>query len=400
MARQKTSRFPFTTARLRDLPAPAKGRVYHHDARTPGLTLCVTAKGSRTWYFVKWVAGRSTRVRLGKFPELGLDAARDVARELTGDVARGKDPHAERRARSEAPTLRDLFDHWSAHRGKRKKTYPDDVRQFEKYLRPWHGRRLDTIDKAAVQAWHSRMGEQHGPVMANRTRALLSAMYGVAADLGYDGPNPCNGVPKFRETSRERFLQPAELRRFFEALAAEEPLWRDLFLICLFTGARRGNVAGMEWAEIDLDRGVWFLPGEKTKNGEPMVVVLPEPALVVLRARQRTANGHRWVFPVKSASGHVEDPRKAWDRVLRRSGIVDLRMHDLRRSLGSWQAAAGASLSIIGASLGHRDPKATAVYARLQLDPVRASVEQATRAMLAEGELKLEYHEEGPDDGP
>jgi len=397
-ARRETSRFPFTTVRLRDLPPPDSGRIYHHDAKALGLALCVTAKGSKTFYFYKWIGRRPTRVRLGRFPDLGLEQARKTAKEMTGDVARGRDPHAERRAQVESPTLRDLFDHWLRHRGKRKKTWQDDVRQFEKYLRTWHGRRLDTIDKAAVQRWHTRTGEKHGPVQANRTRALLSALYGVAADIGYQGPNPCDGVPRFKETSRERFLQPAEMRRFFEALAEESPLWRDFFLLCLFTGARRGNVAAMEWAEIDLDRGAWFLPGTKTKNSQQEVIVLSEPAVVVLRARQKAANGHRWVFPVRSASGHIEDPRKAWARVLKASKIDDLHMHDLRRSLGSWQAAAGTSMQIIGRSLGHKDPKATAVYARLQLDPVRASVDQATRAMMTEGELVLEYQEDRPDE--
>ncbi|MGH8596264.1 MAG: tyrosine-type recombinase/integrase, partial [Gammaproteobacteria bacterium] len=73
----------------------------------------------------------------------------------------------------------------------------------------------------------------------------------------------------------------------------------------------------------------------------------------------------------------------AWSTLLERAGITDLRMHDLRRTFGSWQAALGSSSLIIGKSLGHRDPTSTAIYARLNVDPVRASVERATDAMLA-----------------
>lgn len=62
--------------------------------------------------------------------------------------------------------------------------------------------------------------------------------------------------------------------------------------------------------------------------------------------------------------------------------IPDLRIHDLRRTLGSWQAITGASLPIIGKSLNHKSQQATAIYARLDLDPVRMSVEKATAAML------------------
>jgi len=70
-------------------------------------------------------------------------------------------------------------------------------------------------------------------------------------------------------------------------------------------------------------------------------------------------------------------------------GLPDIRIHDLRRSLGSWQAVTGASGFIIGKSLGHRSQQATAIYARLNLDPVRASVERATEAMMLAGKRKI-----------
>ena len=79
---------------------------------------------------------------------------------------------------------------------------------------------------------------------------------------------------------------------------------------------------------------------------------------------------------------HLVEPKTAWQRVVRRAKLNDCRMHDLRRTLGSWQAAGGASLLIIGKSLGHRSESATRVYARLATDPVRQSVEKATVAMI------------------
>ena len=76
------------------------------------------------------------------------------------------------------------------------------------------------------------------------------------------------------------------------------------------------------------------------------------------------------------------EPKAGWKRILERAGIKDLRLHDLRRTLGSWQAATGANSFMIGLSLGHKTTQSTAVYARLNLDPVRDSVEKATQAML------------------
>lgn len=80
---------------------------------------------------------------------------------------------------------------------------------------------------------------------------------------------------------------------------------------------------------------------------------------------------------------YFKDLKKAWTRILKRAGIEDLTLHDLRRTLGSYQAITAASLAIIGKSLGHKTSKATEIYARMNLDPVGASVEKATSAMLA-----------------
>jgi integrase len=109
-------------------------------------------------------------------------------------------------------------------------------------------------------------------------------------------------------------------------------------------------------------------------------VHLPADALVILKERQQAAKGP-WVFPSTGKSGHVEEPRKPWESILERAKLVGVRMHDLRRTLGSWQAASGASLSVIGKSLGHRNVATTAIYARLNIDPVRESVNKATTAM-------------------
>jgi len=76
--------------------------------------------------------------------------------------------------------------------------------------------------------------------------------------------------------------------------------------------------------------------------------------------------------------------------LLKRAGLADkdLRQHDLRRTLGSYQAAGGTSLGIIGKSLGHKSLAATAIYAQLDLDPVRESVLSATRTMIAASKKK------------
>jgi integrase len=142
----------------------------------------------------------------------------------------------------------------------------------------------------------------------------------------------------------------------------------------------------MRWEAISFDRGEWRIP--ETKNGTPHVITLSPEALAILATR-KPAEATGYVLPgPPGKTGHLEEPRKGWERILARAGIEDLRIHDLRRTLGSWQAKIGASLSIIGRSLNHKSPNTTAIYARLDLDPVRESVARATNAMLAAAGLK------------
>lgn len=153
---------------------------------------------------------------------------------------------------------------------------------------------------------------------------------------------------------------------------------RDFFKVLLFVGARRGNVASMRWDEIDLEAGVWIVPHAKAKSKQEMRLVLVPQAIDILRARK---NASEWVFPSRSKTGHYTWPKDAWKKVLSVAGLVDVRMHDLRRTLASWQLATGASLTVIGQSLGHQSLQFTQVYARTQLDQVRASVTAAVDAM-------------------
>ncbi|NLF06474.1 MAG: tyrosine-type recombinase/integrase [Pirellulaceae bacterium] len=390
----------FTADRITRLKPPADGRKYVYDSKTPGLAVCCSSTGRKVYYYYRWQNGRPARIRLGKHPDLSVQQARDAAAEEAGKQARGVDLVAERRRQRQETTLEELFKQWlEVHAKPRKRTWRDDERQFKKYLSPLRNRRISALRPAEISKWHASIGTESGPVQANRCKALLATLLNYAVRLEMLTANPCRSVPNFPELSRERFLLPSEMKQFFDAMVAVGEPWHDFFQLCLFTGARRGNVASMAWQEIDFDRMTWTIPGSKTKNKRPVVIALPPPAVAILTNRLAWTAGTPWVFPANSASGHLVDPRKAWERVRTTSGLTDLRMHDLRRSLGSWQATAGASLAVIGASLGHADLKSTQVYARLQLDPVRAAVDQATTAMLqAGGMLTLDVETKGGND--
>jgi integrase len=195
-------------------------------------------------------------------------------------------------------------------------------------------------------------------------------------DWGWEGTNPAAGIQKFKEQKRDRFILHDELPKFMEALEVEPNKdMRDFFLVCLYTGARCGNVLSMRWEDIDFSINEWRIPD--TKNGEPVRIPLIEEALEVLSNRLQLKKSAPWVFPGSGKSGHLEEPKAAWKRILDRAGLKNLRIHDLRRTLASYQAIAGTSLLIIGKSLGHKSPQSTAIYARLSNDPVRASMKSA-----------------------
>jgi integrase len=381
------NRLAFTIKSIEALTAPEHGRVYRYDTHQAALACCVTGQGTKTFYCIRRIEGRPTRVRVGRFPEVTIEQARKHVARLLGDIAEGKNPQAERRQARHEHTVEGLFQHWfETHAKIHKRTWKEDQRQFDTFLSPWRTRRLSTISKADIQSLHAKLGRDHGPYAANRLLALVRAMFNKADDIGYRGLNPARGVKRFAENSRDRFLQPEEVPALFTAIKAEPQIFADFFLLALLTGARRANVQAMTWPELHLDAAVWRIP--ETKSGLSVLVHLSDKAVEILRRRQTEANGNAFVFPTRSKTGHLVEPKTAWKRIIKTAGLAGLRIHDLRRTLGSWQAIGGSSMAIIGKSLGHKSQASTGVYARLTTAPVNASVDAATTALLTAAKPK------------
>ena len=374
----------FTSTSLSGIKKPSVGRDTWHDTRTPGLQLRVSSTGVKTFsWYKRTPGGGPERVTLGRWPGMSIDDARQHATRLNGASVDGENPAEQRREMRAEMTFAALFaiylERWAKPR---KKTWVDDDSKFRIHLVPLHNKRLSTITRSDVARLHSSIGTEH-PTFSNRVLSLISKVFNVATEFGlWEGANPATGIRHFKEQSRDRFLSAEELQRFLTSLAVENDTLRTFFMISLLTGARRANVLAMRWEDLDLARQVWKIPQpEKSKN----VAIVPlTPMAMELLAGLRASNPQgEWVFPSpKSATGHLVEPRKAWERIMARAGIDDARIHDLRRTMGSWQAITGASLPIIGKSLGHASQQATAIYARLNLDPVRAAMEKATDAMM------------------
>ena len=392
-----------------NLPMSGKRRVVY-DSKVPKLALRVTSSGARTFYVVKR-SGKMDWIRLGSFPDLTVEQARNEALKVLAEFARGDDPAAVKRARRSELTFEQAFLVYLRDKRRRdgseisektKRDYSDLVRLHLSRVRTV---KLSEIDRAKVKAAHASITRK-SPAQADKAVAVISAVYSHAREAeAYGGTNPAAGVKKNPSVQRDRFLNSSEIPRFFEALyGVANDASRDLILLALLTGARRANVAAMRWADLHLDEGYWRIA--KTKNGTPQDVTLSPLAVSVLQARAKSCPAEEakilercarrelhpigFVFPSAGKSGHILDPRKAWERLLVDASLADFRFHDLRRTLGSWQARTGASLPVIGKSLNHKTVQATQIYARLDLDPVRDSVNIATEAMMTAAGVSLE----------
>ena len=348
------------------------------DDETPGLVVKVYPTGRKTFFLDVLVEKRHDMFKLGVWPDLNVAMVREKVKKMRADLAMGKNPKTQKK---EGVTLGEFFEIYMERHGNEKKSSAKDRSCFERLLKPWHNYKLPEITRSKVEALHKNIGKET-PVQANRVLALLSTMFSKAIIWGYlKTDNPCRGVKKFKEISRDRFLSGEELARFFEALdLTENPAFKDFILLALFTGARKSNVLSMRWRDIDFERNVWKIPGELSKNGEPMQVPLGPDVLDILR-RRRAETSSVFVLPGPGAKGHYMEPKRAWGTLLKRAKLEDLRIHDLRRSMGSWMTIQGTSLPIVGKALGHKTRQATSIYARLNLDPVRAAMEQAVEAM-------------------
>lgn len=378
----------FTKSYIDSLPPAEKGKRYMvHDSRCNGLSLRVTDTGVKSFLIQNRVNGKIVKVTLGKYPNYTLSQAREDFIEEIRSISKGINPNELKKKDRQATTLKELFNEYMVRYSKvHKKSWVYDEREIPKFLGHWFNRPLVSITNQEIRKLHEMTYAKNGLYQANRILERLRAMYNKGIEWGYIDFNPSDGIKKYKEVKRDRFLKADEMVRFFNSLEQEENLIaKSYFYILLFTGARKSNVLAMRWEDIDFYHRVWRIPD--TKNGEPQTIPLIEDAMISLNSLPRV---NEWVFPsATSSNGHFADPKRPWTRILERAGITNLRMHDIRRTLGSYQAIMGSSMSIIGKSLGHKSMEATQIYARLSTDPVRSSMETAVGEMKRLANIKV-----------
>lgn len=421
--RQKTQEINFTIdvldARAREaLKTKQRLTLYDSNKNSGGLGILIQPTGHASFFWFKKVKGTPVWVKIGKYPGLTIEQARGAASAYTGELEkwRLKDYQGERpsfltkgKSKSGASlTLGSLHEEYLEKHLKQESKDPDkavkySTWQFKRYLSEWKDTKLSHISEDEVRALHEEIGSKHGKFgpkngkekdvaikhgryTANRVVGMIRTLFNWAIKKKkWSGVNPAIAVERFEEKKRKRYVGQSEdeMPRFFKEVCAEKNIdLRDFVFLALFTGARRSDVLSMQWSHLDLDGRLWKV--EDPKNEEPYTVALGLEAVAVLRSRlvNRVEN-NAWVFPSDSSKcGHLLDLKRGWKKLRKRAKLSDVRVHDLRRTLGSWQARHGTSLQVIGKSLGQKSIQATEVYTHLQLPPVRESVEAATADML------------------
>ncbi|MEM6755981.1 MAG: site-specific integrase [Planctomycetota bacterium] len=388
--RRRTTRFVFTKARVAAVPPPARGSVLAYDTRAPGLAVRVTSTGRRAFYIYKKVNGRPRKLKLGGTDAISIEQARNLTARHLAAMAEGDDPAEVRREARREMTVGEVRETYHENHAKARcseTTVTSETSLWNTSLATLATRRMSAVTTGDVAGLHARLGRDKGHRTANRAVSYLGRLYRYAErHHDYKGDNPTRFIDPFPEQSRERFLSADELAAFLDAIDHEPAPFPDLFRAMLFTGARSANVRMMKWTDLDLKRAVWTVPAGEAKAGHEMAVPLVEPMVEMLSRRMEAQAGRQsvYVFPAERSISkpYVSQPHRPFARACKRAKIKNLRIHDLRRTMGAMQAIGGAGLPIIGRSLGHRDARATAVYARLSDDPVRESMSKAVAAML------------------
>ena len=359
---------------------PGNRDIFAWDGILPGFGVRVKPSGRKS-YIVQYrtIGGTSRRLTIGPTSAFRLEQARKRARKLIVEAKDGADPASDRSDARKAPTVSEVCDRYLAEHV-RPHNSPSTAREFrrlvESCIKPALGmKKVKDVTREHVMRLHRTMGDT--PRQANQTLAVLSKMFGLAELWGLrpDHSNPCRLVKRYAEQKRERFLSELELARLGAVLteatrtATEHTSILAGIRVLLLTGCRLSEVLSLRWDYVDSDGACLRLPRSKTGA---KVVPLGTAALQVLSELPRDGD---FVLPsVKSNNAplSVSTMERAWGRIKAKAGLSDVRLHDFRRTAGTYAGQAGANAFLVRDLLGHKTLAMTARYVQRDADPLRA----------------------------
>lgn len=389
-------------------PDPDKRREIP-DPALSGLYLVVQPSGAKSWALRYRYAGKPKKLTLGRWPMMGVADARAAASEAIEAVEIGNDPGAAKQTAkaermeaqlSERDKVKTLYDLYAKRHLSKLKSGATAARELDRHVvAEWGDRDIHDIKRRDVIDLLDRIADTGRVVTANRVRAYVSTFMNWCVERDVIDVSPCAGVkPPAKEASRDRVLSDDEIRWFWQACGDIGQPWGALAKLLLLTGQRRGEVVGLNDAELSGDE--WHLPADRTKNGRAHVVPLTDAAQEVLANIERL--GNRWIFTT-NGTAPVCGFTKGHGRICKRMEAIaaDERgepveiprwtLHDLRRTAATGMARLGIPVRVTEAVLNHSSGTAAGIVSVYQrhdyADEKRQALDAWARfvADLAEG---------------
>jgi integrase len=340
-----------------------------------------TGKGGTTW---------RVRVRRLGGPPLTKSFERKIdadawARSIEHKIDSGESvPTSEARKRTVADAI-DQYLTVTLPRAKHRKNADEQARLLAVWRALMGTRTLVSLTPAVIAEQRdelakrpNRAGKPITGATVNRHLTALSAVLTVATkEYGWLPKNPVANVSRLADSKgRERFLSEAERQALLTACDASEcAALGPCVRLALATGARKGELMGLEWANVNLDRRtVRFVD---TKNGDNRTVPLAPTAVAVLKAWKKGRLPTGLVFPMT-----IDGIDKPWREAREAAGLGDFRFHDLRHSAASYLAMSGASLMDIAAILGHKTLAMVKRYSHLSEQHTTAAIDRMAEKFL------------------
>ena len=347
------------------------------DRDLPGFGVRVHASGRKVFVVQTRGPAGSKRLSIGHHGDLTVAEARNRARVFIRRIKRGEEPDPEPPAPQ--PTVGALAQRYlclHAEPNCKSRTVELYRGVIDNHIVPALGdRAIGSVRRREIVALHQALHDRPGA--ANCTLQVLSQMFRKAEQWGLvpEDSNPCRSIRKYRLRARNRYLSKEEYRRLGRVLAdgradgsISAPAVAALRLLML-TGCRRDEILTLRWDDVDLSARELRL--RDSKSG-PCMVALTSAVARVLDGIPRVP-GNPWVIVGEAPGRRLMTLKSTWRRVMRRAGLPDLRLHDLRHSYASRALAQGESLTIIGKLLNHAQIQSTARYAHLMADAEKAA---------------------------
>ncbi|SCA55898.1 Phage integrase [Candidatus Terasakiella magnetica] len=407
---------------VKNLKAPATGNVVTYDTDISGFGIRITHTGHRAFVLTYRFNGPQKRLTIGQYPTWSVSAAREEAKYLKREIAKGFDPLADKIEKREAPTVNDLWEKYQEEHlpTKAERAAKDDASMWKNYILPkFRKTKLASITADQIDKFHREISIDK-PVRANRIIEVFRKAFNLAIRWEWVSNNPCSGVKKNNEEPRQRYATDSEITAITDVMRVhKEQTSCDAIRMLLLTGARKTEVLKARWQDIDLEQGVWIKPSAHTKQRKFHRVPLASSTVELLKKRNENNDTHsQWVFEGVIEGNHLTDIKNTWKSIRERStvilwredprlnkfmisldeqygpkltckkclaeaetlninmpvGVMDLRMHDLRHTFASILASSGQGLLSIGALLGHTQQQTTQRYSHLFDEPLREAV--------------------------